>query len=203
MKIIKINSNKISPDQADFIVDYLKSGRTMAYPTDTVYGLGCDARNAKAIEKINKIKERTDPKPFLVLISDLKMLEKYCFANFEQIEYLKTVWPASSAGGPGPVTAILKRRRNLPSELSGGLDSIAVRLPKNDFLVKIIRKAGFPIVSTSLNIKGGKPLADVENLEKYFKFKPDLAVDAGKCGKIKPSRLVDIRDMENIKVLRK
>ncbi len=196
MKIIKINSNKISPDQADFIVDYLKSGRTMAYPTDTVYGLGCDARNVKAIKKINKIKGRTEPKPLLVLISDLKMLKKYCFANFEQIEYLKTVWP-------GPVTAILKRRRNLPSELSGGLNSIAVRLPESDFLVNIIRKAGFPIVSTSLNKKGKKTLDNMENLEKYFKIKPDLAVDAGKCGKAKSSKLLDIRDVKNIVILRK
>lgn len=196
MKKININSNKISLDQEDFIVDCLKSGKTMAYPTDTVYGLGCDARNIAAIKKINRIKGRTEPRPLLILIHDLKMLKKYCFVNFEQIEYLKTIWP-------GPVTVILKHRRNLPPELTGGSDSMAVRLPENDFLIKIIRRAGFPIVSTSLNKKGGKTLADAENLEKYFKIKPDLAINAGKCGKIKPSRLVDIRDMENIKIIRK
>lgn len=198
MKKIKINSNsnKISLDQADFIVDCLKSGKTIAYPTDTVYGLGCDARNIAAIKKINKIKGRTESKPLLILIRDLKMLKKYCFVNFEQIEYLKTIWP-------GPVTVVLKHRRNLPQELTGGLDSIAVRLPENDFLIQIIGRAGFPIVSTSLNKKGGKPLEDAENLEKYFKIKPDLAVNAGKCGKTRLSRLVDLRDMENIIILRK
>jgi len=96
----------------------------------------------------------------------------------------------------------LKRRPILPDELTGGLNSIAIRLPKNDFLIKIINQAGFPVVSTSLNKKGGKPLLEVKNLEKYFKYLPDLAVDAGTL-KGKPSRLVDIRDIKNVKIIRK
>lgn len=200
MKIIKIKIsngvNKINQAEIDLIVEYLKSGKVMAYPTDTVYGLGCDARNALAIKKINKIKGEKTKKPLLVLISDFKMLKKYCFVNSRQLKYLKKVWP-------GPVTAILKCRSNLPAELTGGLDSLAVRLPKAEFLVKIISKCGFPLVSTSLNKKGAKPLLRVENLPKHFKYLPDLAVDAGECKNAKLSRLVDIRDMKNIKVIRK
>jgi L-threonylcarbamoyladenylate synthase len=196
MQTIKINLNKIIQTDVDLIVDYLKRGQVIAYPTDTVCGLGCDAGNAEAIKKINKIKEEKINKPLLVLMSDFKMLQKYCFFNQEQEKYLRDVWP-------GPVTVILKRKPILPAELTGGQNSLAVRLPDNDFLIKIISGAGFPIVSTSLNKKGEKPLTNVENLEKYFKYLPDLVIDAGECKRIKPSRLVDIRDIGNIKVIRK
>lgn len=196
MQTIKINFNKINQEKIGLIVDYLKRGLVIAYPTDTVYGLGCDAKNAEAIKRINKIKGEKRSKPLLILISDFQMLKKYCFVNLEQIEYLEKIWP-------GPVTVILKRRPNLPVELTGGLNSLAVRLPKNDFLIKIINETGFPIVSTSLNKKGDKPLANAQNLEKYFKYLPDLIIDAGEYKRTKPSRLVDIRDMKNIKVIRK
>ena len=204
MPTIKIDINKTTGEQIDLIVDYLKRGQVLAYPTDTIYGLGCDARNAEAIKKINKIKGQKGSKPLLILISSYEMLKKYCFVNLEQMEYLKRAWSIPvEAEGPSPVTAILKRRPNLPSELTGGLNSLAVRLPKNEFLIKIISMAGFPIVSTSLNKKGEKPLCNVQNLEKHFKYWPDLVIDAGECKMTKPSKLVDLRDVKNIKILRK
>lgn len=196
IKTIKVNTSKFTQEQIDLIVDCLKRGQVIAYPTDTVYGLGCDAGNIEAIKKINKIKGEKGKKPLLVLISDFKMLQKYCFFNQKQEEYLRDVWP-------GPVTVILKRKPILPTELTGGLNSIAVRLPKNDFLIKIIKAAGFPLVSTSLNKKGEKPLLDVNNLEKHFKYPPDLVIDAGAAKRIKPSKLIDLRDIENVKILRK
>jgi tRNA A37 threonylcarbamoyladenosine synthetase subunit TsaC/SUA5/YrdC len=89
MQTIKIDLNKINKADADLMAQYLKNGKVIAYPTDTVYGLGCDARNTKAIEKINKIKGERGIKPLLILISDFLMLKKYCFVNLEQMEYLK------------------------------------------------------------------------------------------------------------------
>jgi len=206
MQTIKVDFSKIASEQIDLIVDYLKRGQVIAYPTDTVYGLGCDAGNAEAIKKINKIKEEKTNKPLLVLMSDFKMLQKYCFFNQAQEKYLRDVWSADAkamADKPDPVTVILKRKPILPYELTGGQNSLAVRLPDNDFLIKIISEAGFPIVSTSLNKKGERPLTNVENLEKYFKYLPDLVIDAGECKRTKPSKLIDIRDIGNIKVIRK
>lgn len=211
MQTIKINKNKITQEQIDLIVDYLKRGRVLAYPTDTIYGLGCDAGDIRAIEKINRIKGERGHKPFLVLVSDLEMLKKYCVVSAEQEKYLKEVWhqPHATPLAPlvrgverCPVTVILKNRKNLPKQLAGGLDSLAVRLTKNEFLIKIIDKCGFPLVSTSLNKTGEPPLSDVKNLEKYFEHLPDLAVDVGECKNVKPSRLVDLRDVKNIKVIR-
>lgn len=187
MKTIKINPNKITKAEVDLIVDYLKKGKAIAYPTDTVYGLGCDSGNARAVGKINKIKGEKRKRPFVLLISDFKMLKKYCLVGEKQELYLRNIWP-------GPVTVVLNGKKNK--------NSLAVRLPRNDFLIKIISIAGFPLVSTSLNKTGEKPLTNVKNLEKYFEYAPDLAVDAGEL-KGKPSRLVDIRDMENIMIIRK
>lgn len=217
MQIIKIDLNKTAEKQIDLIVDYLKRGQVITYPTDTIYGLGCDARDAIAIEKIKKIKNQKDNKPMLVLVSDYEMLKKYCVVDVEQEKYLqKILWPRginpphpplqggqNQAVARRPVTVILENRKNLPDELTGGLDSLAVRLPKNEFLIKIISKAGFPIVSTSLNITGQPPLKNARKLEQYFDELPDLAVDAGECKRTKPSRLVDLRDMENIKIIRR
>ncbi len=210
MQTIKIDINKITPEQIDIIVDYLKRGLVIAYPTDTIYGLGCDARDARAVEKIKKIKGGRDEKPFIILISDFIMLKEYCEVSEEQMEYLKKVWgvrkipltPFIKGVKSGPTTVIFKGRKNLPEELTRGLNSLAVRLPKSEFLIKMISKAGFPIVSTSLNKTGEPPLDNVRGLEKYFTVLPDLAIDAGECANAKPSKLIDLRDMENIKVIR-
>jgi len=220
MPTIKIDINKITQEQIDLIVVYLKRGQVIAYPTDTIYGLGCDARDQLAVKKIKKIKgrdaqKREGEKAMLALVSDFEMLKQYCLVSEEQEGYLRAIWPGCASFNhitsptplykgvaQKPVTVILESKRNLPAELTGGLNSLAVRLPKSEFLIKIIKQAGFPIVSTSLNKTGEPSLDNVQNLGKYFKHLPDLAVDAGTIAGEKPSRLVDIRDMGNVKVIR-
>jgi len=206
MKTVKIKSNKISDEQIEQIASYLKQSKVMAYPTDTVYGLGCLARSRQAVKKVHQIKRRIKKKgfqlrpigekPLLVLVSDYKMLVQYCKVGSKQLKYLKKVWP-------GPVTVILRLKKKMPKELTGGLHTLAVRLPKNEFLIKIIKTVGQPIVSTSLNLVGDKPLTSVAGLNDYFKkVKPDLVIDAGII-KGRPSKLIDLTDVNNIKVLRK
>ena len=211
MQTIKIDINRITEGQIDLIVDYLKRGQVIAYPTDTIYGLGCDARNEEAIKAIKKMKGQKDDKPLLVLISDFAMLKQYCVINAEQMEYLKKGWgehhatpltPLVRGADQRPVTVILENRQNLPAELTGGLDSLAVRLPKNEFLIKMISKVGFPLVSTSLNKAGQPPLSNLNNLGDYFEILPDLALSVGTIAGAKPSKLVDLRDVKNIKVIR-
>lgn len=199
MKTIKINPKKISELEIKDIAAQFKRGFVVAYPTDTIYGLGCIATDVKAIAKIFRMKKRSKNKPLLILAGSLTMLKKYCYINKKQSDYLKKIW----LKGGKPVSVVLQSRGILPAALSGGADGIAARLPKNDFLIKIIRKAGAPIISTSLNISGREYKENVNGLEKYFgKNNPDLAIDAGVL-KGKPSRLVDASDVENVKVLRK
>lgn len=192
MQKIKINLDKISSQEIGLIVDFLKRGKTIAYPTDTIYGLGCQATDKKAIEKIYCLKKREKKKPLLVLISDFKMLSRYFKVDRKQLAYLRKIWP-------GKISVILNKKSALPSNISTGLASAAVRLPKSEFLTKMIKELGEPIVSTSLNRSGEKPFCRVDNLAS---IKPDLVIDAGII-KSKPSRLIDLRDINKIKILRK
>jgi L-threonylcarbamoyladenylate synthase len=192
---IKINLEKITKQEIGLIAGFLKKGKVIVYPTDTIYGLGCLASEKKAINKVYRIKKREKKKPLLVLISDFKMLSGYFLVDKKQTAYLRKVWP-------GMISVILNKKKLLSNELSAGLSSVAVRLPKSRFLTKMIKEAGGPIVSTSLNLSGEKPVEIVDNLSKYFKgAKPDFVVDAGILDG-KPSKLIDLRDVENIKVLR-
>jgi L-threonylcarbamoyladenylate synthase len=196
VQVTKINLEKITKQEIGFIAGFLKMGKVIVYPTDTIYGLGCLATDKKAIKKIYRIKKREKKKPLLVLVSDYRMLKDFFFVDKKQEAYLKKVWP-------GKVSVILNKKSLLPKDLSAGEPGVAVRLPKSQFLTKMIREVGAPIVSTSLNLSGEKPIEIVGDLQKYFQAaKPDFVIDAGvKSGR--PSKLIDLRNVKNIKVLRK
>jgi L-threonylcarbamoyladenylate synthase len=202
----KIDFKRITRKDIDYAIKELKKGLVLAYPSDTIYGLGCDARNKKAIERIYKIKEREEKHPLLILVNDFLMLKKYCFCGKEQEQKLKKIWNKES----DPTTVVLKGKNILPPELSGGFDSIAVRminnnsdLQKRELLTKIIKGLGAPLVSTSLNKSGEDDVLSLENLEDYFKKdKPDIVIDAGYIKKRKASRVIDLRDIKNIKIIR-
>lgn len=180
----------------------LKEGRVLVLPTDTIYGLSCRADDRRAIKKIFKLKKR-DPKfAVLVLVDSLAMLKKYAFVSRSQMEIIKRYWRE----GERPTTVILRHRGNLPKELRGSFDSLALRLPKSDFLIKILGRVGVPLVSTSLNISGEEPISDVKNLTLNFPTAGRdiaLVVDAGKPRRHKSSRLIDLREEGRLKVLRK
>jgi L-threonylcarbamoyladenylate synthase len=196
MKTITVNLKKVSPDNLKITLDYLKKGKVVAYPTDTIYGLGCLVSEKKAIQKIRRIKGRENGKPMIVLVSSLTMLKKYFYVDKRQAAYLRKIWP-------GKVSVILKQKGLFGRELLGSAETAAVRLPKSLFLDKIIKLAGEPIVSTSLNLSGEKSRKDVNSLNSYFKTaKPDLAIDAGVLDG-RPSKLIDLRDSKNIIILRK
>lgn len=198
MEIIKINLNKISNQEINQITDFLKKGKVIAYPTDTIYGLGCLGTDKQAINKIFKIKNRDSGKPLLVLVGSLAMAKKYGQINKNQEKILQSVWP-------GPVTVIVGNKGMLPIELTAGQPSLAMRYPDNDFLIKLIKKVKMPIVSTSLNKSGDNYVTN--NVSKMdwaeFRKKPDSVIDAGNLPKARPSVIIDIREAEKIVLLRK
>jgi Sua5/YciO/YrdC/YwlC family protein len=196
MKTIKINYHKPRKQEIGLIAGFLKMGKVIVYPTDTIYGLGCSALDKKAVGMIYRIKKRGKKKPLLVLISDFKMLREYFQVDKKQLAYLRKIWP-------GKISVILEKKSALSDDISAGLSSAAVRLPKSRFLTKMITELGAPLVSTSLNISGEAHLENLDNLGKYFiKTKPDLIIDAGiKMGR--PSKLIDLRDTDHILILRK
>lgn len=212
---MKINLKKIKDSDIELVVDNLKQGKTIVYPTDTVYGLGCLAMNKQAINKVFKIKKIKPPRSLIVLVKSYCMLHDLCYVSKAQEKYIRNIWPPTTKDAQDknykylkqPTTFILKSRGSLPKEILGKDGSVAVRLPKNEFLIKILKKVNQPLVSTSLNITGKPTLASLDSVDKYFSGnQPDLIIDAGKIKKIKPSRIIDLRglrsDGSGIKILR-
>ena len=188
MKKIKLdNLENPRKEIIDTVVDYLFRQKVIAYPTDTVYGLGCLATSEKAVEKIYQIKGRVKQKPLLVLVDSLEMAREYFQISPGQEKILEEKWPAA-------VSFILKDKQKLAPELNQEGGGLAVRLPKNEFLTKIIGKLKKPITSTSLNKSGEERLSRVSDIEKYFSEEEiDLVVDAGTL-EGKPSEIIDLRE---------
>ncbi len=210
MKTINIDLKNLNKKQIDFIAGEFLSGKVVVYPTDTVYGLGCIATDKKAIDKIKRIKKREKEKPFLFLVKSFCMAKKYAKISKKQDDYLRKIWPSIkstekilSEAENNPKTIILDSRGVLPNSIDSEMKSIALRLPKNEFLSTILKKIDLPIVSTSLNLSGEKTIEDLGDVEKVFKkTKPDLIINAGKLRLKKPSSIIDIRDINNIKKIR-
>ena len=202
--------NGYKAEEIDLIVNILCAGGVVVLPTDTVYGLHCRADNKKAIAKIIRIKQRPAGFGFVHLMSSYCMVHDHAYVSRRQDKYLRTVWPASTRelqnfaikSKQRPTTMILRSRLDLPALGRGGLDSVAIRLPKNELLIKIIKEIKVPLISSSLNICSQADIA-IKDIGKTFKVKPDLVVNGGKLAKKSPSRLLDIRNIDKIKLIRK
>ncbi len=129
------------------ILEILDKGKTILYPTDTVWGLGCDATNKKAVIKIYEIKKREESKSLIVLVSSLHMLKKYVSVPKKAVEIIKTTTK--------PTTIIYKNPKNIAKNIINKEDNtLAIRIVNDDFCRKMIKRFGKPIVSTSANISG-------------------------------------------------
>lgn len=169
-------------------VSAVKNGDILVCPTDTVYGLVCDASNKKAIARIYLIKKRPQNKPLPIFIRSIDMAKKIAKINKIQEAFLKKVWP-------GKTTVIFNNKK-------GG--TIGLRMPNNKFVLDLIKRTG-SLVETSANISGEPPTTKVKEVIKYFnkrKYEPDLVLDAGNLKPAKPSQVIDFTQAEP-RVLRK
>lgn len=133
--------------EIEHAVTYLNSNGVVLYPTDTVWGLGCDATNEEAVQKIYALKNRAESKSLVILVSSLTMLKRY----------IKEV-PAKAleliSNSTKPTTIIYQDPKGLASNTIASDHSIAIRIPKHDFCIQLIETFNKPIVSTSANISG-------------------------------------------------
>ena len=129
-------------------LEVLRKGGTLLYPTDTVWGLGCDARNKEAVNKIFKIKERAEYKSMVVLVCDDKMINRYVK------EVPAIAWDLIEAAGNDPLTIIYPDGRMLAENIIAADGSVGIRIVRDEFCKNLIHKFGKPIVSTSANISG-------------------------------------------------
>ena len=210
MKVIKIDIKNYKSDDIDLIVEYFKKGKVVVLPTDTIYGFHCLASDSKAIDKIYEIKKRNKSFPVSVLVKSYCMLHNYAYVSAKQDKYIRTIWSKTTRMTHDktciykkkPTTFIFKSREKLPKQVSADTGALAIRLPKNDFLITIIKKVNIPLISTSLNMSTKKDV-EVRDIKKNFKVLPDLVVDAGDIKNKKSSKIIDISDINNIKIVRK
>ncbi|WP_413627441.1 L-threonylcarbamoyladenylate synthase [Fructilactobacillus vespulae] len=138
-----------TPDQIDQAAAKINQGELVSFPTETVYGLGADATNVSAVEKVYAAKGRPSDNPLIVHVADVATVEKYSLPLDEKVKKLiKQFWP-------GPLTIILKLKKDaLSKKVTGGLETAAFRNPANDATISLIKEAGVPLVGPSANTSG-------------------------------------------------
>ncbi len=166
-------------------VKILKAGGIVAFPTDTVYGLGADAFNSKAVERIYEVKNRPRHMPFPLLISDLSQISTIAAPASQVALFLaKHFWP-------GGLTLILLKTASLPTYLANQ-STIAVRIPNHPIPLALIQGLGRPIIGTSANISGKLNNLTTGKVKQQLGDKVDLIIDAGKCPNGSESTIVDV-----------
>ena len=213
MKIIRVDLNKDYTEAVKMAVSVLSSGGTVVYPTDTLYGLGANALDEKAVEKIFKIKNRSFSKPLPIIVKNMIWAKELAHIERDTEEILSKIWPMVSnlatVGGDsfvaGKVTAILPKKNILPMIVSAGASNIGMRITGYVFNDKLLGRFGYPLTATSANISGEEPTNDIEKIIALFSErneKPDLIIDAGVLPKSEPSTVLDLTDSYNPKILR-
>ena len=187
---LKIDSDNIKYPDIKKAVDVLKSGGVIIYPTDTVYGLGCDIFNPEAIDKIYKIKQKSKNTGVSFICPDLKEISKYAIVEDYAYRIMKKLLP-------GAYTFVLRATKFVPKEVLPKRKTVGIRIPNNEFCLKMVKELGHPIVSTSVNISGEEEYSDPEEMEKVFGDKVDLIIDAGILPK-EPSTVVSLIDGEPV-----
>jgi tRNA threonylcarbamoyl adenosine modification protein (Sua5/YciO/YrdC/YwlC family) len=190
--LLHVHPENPQPRQIKTIVDCLQSGGIIIYPTDTIYGLGCDIFQHKAVERICRIKNVDPQKAQLSFIChDLSDLSNYT----KQIS--TPVYRMLKQYLPGPYTFILPASREVPKILKSKKDTIGLRVPDNEIARTIIRELGRPILSASLPGDMVEEYTDPEYMYDNFKKLVDLVVDGGIGGMV-PSTIVDCTEDEPV-----
>ena len=177
----KTKTVKVDPDSPDektiqFAATLLKNGGLVAFPTETVYGIGANFLNKETIKKLYEIKKRPFNKPFTVHISTLRTIaEMGCEISPFADHLIRKFWP-------GPLTIILKGKNG----------KVGFRMPRNGIAKDIISKSGVPVVAPSANISGEKPPTRADEILNNFDGKIDLVLDSGKTEFGKESTIVDL-----------
>lgn len=181
-KIIKIEEN---PESAlSLAAELFHSGRIFIYPTDTIYGIGGNPFDENVVKRISDIKGRNEKKQFIWLLSDFENLMNYVDVIYDtHLDFLQKIWPA-------PVTIIL----NLNARTKGivSQDTIAVRIPQNDFCLKLLKEISRPLISTSVNKTGEDPINQIDQIVQKFLKHVDAILLQSDSTERKSSTILDL-----------
>ena len=176
----------MNPAGVELAAELIRSGRIVAYPTETFYGLGTDALSSPAVENLFILKGREPGKPIPVLIADREMLERIVPRIEPRAELLiRNFWP-------GPLTLIFQARKTVPANLTSGTGKIGVRISSHPLAHRLCRRVGRPITTTSANPAGKPATRSAAQVKRYFSARVDLILEAGRMAGKKGSTVLDL-----------
>ncbi len=173
--------------------DVLRNDGVIVYPTDTVYGLGCDITNKHAVERIVRIKGRDPKKPMSFVCADLTHISRYARVSNFAYRILKRFLP-------GPYTFVLEASREVPRLLLTKQKTVGIRIPDHPVCLGLVKELGNPILSTSANPSGADPLNRPEEIQRVLGSQVDLILECGVLPRV-PSTVVSLVG-ERVRVLR-
>lgn len=190
-KVITYPDSKGMKEAAELI----KKGALVAFPTETVYGLGANALLSDAAEKVYRAKGRPSDNPLIIHLADPSDAEKYCYTAPEFSRLAKAFMP-------GPLTVVMKKKDIIPNTVTGGLDTVAVRIPSHAAARELISLAGVPIAAPSANLSGRPSTTSADHVISDMLGRIDMIIDGGECEIGLESTIVSILGENKLKMLR-
>lgn len=183
--------------EVDLAVEHLRKGHVILYPTDTIWGIGCDATNEAAVEKIYRIKKRTESKSLIVLLADPGQLTNY-------VKKVPTIAYDLISSISKPTTIIYPNAINLAKNVVAEDNTIAIRITRYEFCKAMLKEFGKPVVSTSANVSGELPPLAFSKISKEILESVDHVVDyhRGTVNETKPSTIIKIDERGNFNIIR-
>jgi len=170
--IIEINPDQPQSRAVLKVVESLKHGGIIAYPTDTTYGIGCSILCKKSIERIYQMKSRERKKPFSFICSSLSEISHYARVSNSAFKLLKRYLP-------GPYTFVLEATRDVPDLLLTRQKTVGIRIPDNRICIDLVTALGNPVITTSANLSGEEPVGDPSIIAETFGNHLDFVIDGG------------------------
>jgi tRNA threonylcarbamoyl adenosine modification protein (Sua5/YciO/YrdC/YwlC family) len=193
MEIFKLTSVLKDKRLRTKVIGAMRNGGIFVYPTDTIYGIGCNAENAESVEKIRRVKGREEDKQFSVIAPGKEWIWKNAKLSAVNKELADRMLP-------GPYTIIANASGSAPRPVVSSERTIGIRLPRHPFS-EIVEEAGVPVVTTSVNLSSENPASTIAEVPNDIKTLIDIAIDAGKI-EGQASRIFDFRT-DDIKTVRR
>ena len=190
MKVIKANKQNIA-----VAAKIVRNGGLVVYPTETVYGVGCDPFNVEAVERLLDVKGKKRRKPLPVLAASIADVRKVAFISSTGKLLAKKFWP-------GSLTLIFSKRPEFPDIVTFGLDSVGLRIPNHAVALSLIRLSGGLLVGSSANRTGETPPRSLHGISDVLKKLVDVVIDGGSSAQGIPSTVVDLTS-DKLKIIRK
>lgn len=186
--ILQINSGHPQPRRIERVAEILRSGGVIVYPTDTVYGLGCDIANKKALERVRRIKKMDNKRHLTFVFADLKQISHYAQVTDNAYRILRRFLP-------GPYTFVLKATKLVPKIVLTKRNEVGIRIPDNQVCRALVKEMGNPILSSSVRMPDDQLLDEPREIAGIYGGQVEMVIDGGTFLP-EPSSIVSLLDDE-------